>query len=382
MHSVAVTGQKDLVIREGESPCKVLKKYCRSLSPEIAVDSCEAQLHPLLVQQMASLWATLRHRIKADESFFIDCEPLRLQEAEGERQGGAGHGGLAVAAAANNSSAQVEEMLSLLRRAVEQRDARALQTFNGRRTQLKMSDWERLELYREAIMLIPNNLFIVDQLGLALLFLGEEARARRLFSNAVARGMWGNAMQRPVSKYVPGLASMPWHDKRDYPFIARLEQGYAGVREELLRNLEENGHIFTEEQEDLHVGGNWTELRLKSSGHGVTEHSSFFPKTMALIRGCGEEFTSIKFSAIQPGTHIRMHTGPSNERLRVHLTILHSGGARIRVGSEWRTWVQGEAIIFDDSWEHEVVHNGDELRVVLIMDIWHPDLPVDQRVVH
>ena len=30
-------------------------------------------------------------------------------------------------------------------------------------------------------------------------------------------------------------------------------------------------------------------------------------------------------------------------------------------------------IVFDSSWEQEVVHEDSERRVVLILDIWHPD---------
>jgi len=52
------------------------------------------------------------------------------------------------------------------------------------------------------------------------------------------------------------------------------------------------------------------------------------------------------------------------------------------VGTEWHTWEEGKAIIFDDSWEHEVIHTGTDIRVVLIMDIWHPELPESQRIVH
>jgi len=98
---------------------------------------------------------------------------------------------------------------------------------------------------------------------------------------------------------------------------------------------------------------------------------------------CGQEFIGIKFSAIQPGTHVAPHTGPSNQRLRVHLSLVHTGGARIRVGTEWRSWEEEKVIILDSSWEHEVVHDGNDTRIILIqsllLDIWHPEvLPRDQ----
>ena len=378
VHRLVVTGQEDLVFREGDNPCKVLKKYCKSLEPGYAYDACFSQLHPLIVQQLSSLWDTVQPKLKIDEGFFVNCESLKLafdhfapglSHQESSRM------------ESRNSSGIIEQMVSLLERA-KRRDTEALQTFNTRRNELQLTDTERLELYSKAILLLPNNLFVVDQFGLALLYLDHEALARKVFSNAVKRSLWGNPWQRPVSRYVPGLTSKPWHDKADYPFIAKLESGYDDIKEELLFNLRERRHLFTEEQENLHVGGDWSELRLKSSGYGYTNLVEYFPKTLDHIKNCGEEFTSIKFSAIQPGTHIRTHTGPTNERLRIHLTLLHGGGARIRVGENWHTWIEGEAIIFDDSYEHEVIHVGDEIRAVLILDIWHPELPKSQRVVH
>lgn len=36
-------------------------------------------------------------------------------------------------------------------------------------------------------------------------------------------------------------------------------------------------------------------------------------------------------------------------------------------------------LIFDDSFEHEVWHNGTSVRLVLIVDVWHPDLTDDEK---
>lgn len=46
----------------------------------------------------------------------------------------------------------------------------------------------------------------------------------------------------------------------------------------------------------------------------------------------------------------------------------------------FRTWREGEIIIFDDSFEHEVWHNGTESRIVLIVDVWHPELTDNERL--
>ena len=46
----------------------------------------------------------------------------------------------------------------------------------------------------------------------------------------------------------------------------------------------------------------------------------------------------------------------------------------LRVANETRAWRQGEALVFDDSFEHEAHnHCGDE-RVVFQVVVRHPDL--------
>ena len=35
-------------------------------------------------------------------------------------------------------------------------------------------------------------------------------------------------------------------------------------------------------------------------------------------------------------------------------------------------WKEGESILFDDSWEHEVYNKSNDIRVVLIVDFLRP----------
>ena len=44
-----------------------------------------------------------------------------------------------------------------------------------------------------------------------------------------------------------------------------------------------------------------------------------------------------------------------------------------------RTWKEGKFILFDDSFEHEVWHEGNSLRLVLIVDVWHPELTAREK---
>lgn len=53
---------------------------------------------------------------------------------------------------------------------------------------------------------------------------------------------------------------------------------------------------------------------------------------------------------------VHLPCGPSNNRLTVHVGLVVPPGLSITVGGETRGWTEGEAIVFDDSFEHEVAH--------------------------
>ena len=90
---------------------------------------------------------------------------------------------------------------------------------------------------------------------------------------------------------------------------------------------------------------------------------------------------SIYFSCLMPGTRLRAHCGPTNARLRMHMGIIvpkAPNSPKIRVGDEIRGWQEGKLFIFDDSFEHEVWNYG-ELRIALIVDLWHPGLDTPEK---
>ena len=80
-----------------------------------------------------------------------------------------------------------------------------------------------------------------------------------------------------------------------------------------------------------------------------------------------------------PGTLVTPHTGLSNTRVRIHLGLSVPDGCGVVVNEEARTWVEGKCIAFDDSYLHSVWQNGSTPRVVLIVDVWHPDLKTDDQ---
>ena len=83
----------------------------------------------------------------------------------------------------------------------------------------------------------------------------------------------------------------------------------------------------------------------------------------------------VLFSALVPGSVVPPHQGPFNGRLRVHLALTGSEGCYLRVGTQIRQWKDGKVLVFDDSFEHQVCHDGPSTRVVLMMNVLQPGLP-------
>lgn len=91
---------------------------------------------------------------------------------------------------------------------------------------------------------------------------------------------------------------------------------------------------------------------------------------------------TIFFSLLKPKTRIPPHTGVSNMRAIVHLPLIVPPGCGFRVGGETRTWEEGRAFMFDDTIEHEAWNDSDDLRAVLIFDVWNPYItPVERDLI-
>lgn len=354
-----------LTLHEGDNPCEVLHEACRNASQDSdTYSACFGAAHQLLTSQLTAKWRHFSARLTIDPAIFLECKEVDFYH---QRHYSMPH-------SRDNIQQAVGELLDILRGAGGEKAARE---FDERRNDLRMTEEEQVDLYLQAVLLEPNHPLIVGQFGVTLIAVGREDLARALFSDAVRRGVWENVMQRPMSYYVPGLTSQPWYDASLFAFTAVLEQGYEDIRKELV-DMEGRGgtdlfYVEAENRNSYNYDGNWKTLVVKER-HSFTDLAKkHFPKTVEWLEKCDEDFLLVKFSALDPGTHIHPHTGPSNERLRSHFTLVHSGGARLRVNDEWRTWEEGKVIVFDSSWEHEAIHDGPDRRVVLIVDVWHPD---------
>jgi aspartate beta-hydroxylase len=173
----------------------------------------------------------------------------------------------------------------------------------------------------------------------------------------------------------PGLASAPYHDVARLPGALALERNYAAIKAEIeaLAATE-----FQAEAENLMERGAWDVFLFYERSRKNEENCERCPTITRIIEANNTVRTQaglLYVSKLSPGTHIRPHLGPTNQRLRCHLGIrIPDGDCGLRVGGETRKWQEGSCIVFDDSLEHEAWNHTGEPRIVLIIDFWHPDL--------
>ncbi|KAL7374168.1 hypothetical protein ABVT39_023056 [Epinephelus coioides] len=200
------------------------------------------------------------------------------------------------------------------------------------------------------------------------------------------RGHFASVWQRSLYN-VDGLKAQPWWTAKETGYtdlVKTLERNWKTIRDEALAVMDQNTGMFIPEEENLREKGEWGQYTIWQQGKKVGNGCQGVPKTCALLErypeATGCKRGQIKFSVMQPGTHVWPHTGPTNCRLRMHLgLVIPKQGCRIRCTDQTREWEEGKVLIFDDSFEHEVWQDADSYRLIFIVDVWHPELTAYQR---
>ncbi|XP_046440379.1 titin-like isoform X2 [Daphnia pulex] len=223
-----------------------------------------------------------------------------------------------------------------------------------------------------------------SHLGDALTRLGKHQEAQRVYLDGEKEGVFLSHQQRSLYN-VDRLTGKPWWDKESTTyghFFDLLEANWRQIRNEGVALLTlEAPEGFADESEKLRDSGDWKQYELFAQGRKNAAHCTKAPVTCTLIENYPPALCKrgqVKFSIMHPGTHVWPHTGPTNCRIRAHLGLVVPGGAQLRVGNTTDTWEEGKFIIFDDSFEHEVWHKGSSYRLVLIVDLWHPELTAEE----
>ncbi|MFT3906326.1 MAG: aspartyl/asparaginyl beta-hydroxylase domain-containing protein [Steroidobacteraceae bacterium] len=200
--------------------------------------------------------------------------------------------------------------------------------------------------------------------------------------------------QQPTYLYFPDLPASAYLDRALFPWIAALEARTDDIRAELLRLLPSAAgreRVFlSEELERANLRGadarpTWNGYYFYRHGQRRDDNCSACPITAAAIDSLPlprvpRHGPEVLFSIFTPGTHLLPHHGVTNTRLVAHLPLIVPRDCALNVGGELHAWEEGRVVVFDDTYAHEAWNRSDQLRVVLIVDVWNPYLTEVERV--
>ena len=211
--------------------------------------------------------------------------------------------------------------------------------------------------------------------------------------------------------YFPGLTAQRFWPSRDFEVVRKLEAAFADestraamlddvdslIRHNALKRLVSPSAPFRPPSKDADAEGEgaWSELPLYDGREWDAEACALAPTLSKLLQTadgralpelgaapldsnrpnlCGTPVVATVLR-LAPGANILPHCGVTNRRLIMQFALRGSDGVTFTVGDEPRSYGgDGHAIVFDDSFEHHVRHDGAEDRYVLFAILKHPDV--------
>ena len=212
----------------------------------------------------------------------------------------------------------------------------------------------------------------------------EQARLERFVSNTVrSTKTWH---QEPTHFAFPGLPEIEFHDPGLFAGLRELANQAYIIRDEfesllaaesaqVVPYVQHPQRVPLRQWEKLNQSRDWSALHLVQNGERIERNARHCPKTLAAIASLDQPVVpraspNVMFSLLAPHTRIPPHSGIANTRLVAHLPLIVPKGCKFRCGAQTREWQVGEPLVFDDTIEHEAWNDSDELRVVLIFDLW------------
>jgi aspartyl/asparaginyl beta-hydroxylase (cupin superfamily) len=201
-------------------------------------------------------------------------------------------------------------------------------------------------------------------------------------------------LQEPTGYYFPELPQVQFFDTDQFDWVRSVEAATPAIRQELDALLAASREGFRPyiqgdpnrprlDENQLLDSVDWSALFLCENGILNEAMIARCPSTWQAMQAAPQpqiaQSPTVMFSLLRPGARINPHTGTHNTRLVCHLPLIVPPDCGFRVGNEVREWEEGKLLIFDDTIEHEAWNGSDRDRVVLIFDIWRPELSEQER---
>ncbi|RWE17078.1 MAG: aspartyl/asparaginyl beta-hydroxylase domain-containing protein [Mesorhizobium sp.] len=175
-----------------------------------------------------------------------------------------------------------------------------------------------------------------------------------------------------------------------FPNAGKFTAAWQQIRDEALavqlRRAPRFHDIMPEQAEiSANDGLDWRMFVLKAYDMAIPENMARMPVLAKLLAEC-PEVKSAAISFLAPHKHIPAHRGPFRGIMRFHLglaiPILPDGrpATIMMINHEERRIANGEGMLWDDTFEHEVMNRADQPRLALLLDVWRPKMPLDMEI--
>lgn len=162
----------------------------------------------------------------------------------------------------------------------------------------------------------------------------------------------------------------------EFPEGNIIKENYPVIRKELMAVLDDMEKIPLFHEVDglqksisANDGKAWRTFIIKGFDSWLPANAARVPETAALLERIPRVSLAM-FSIIDGGKHIPPHYGFFKSVLRYHLALeIPPGECFIEVGGERHYWKEGEDVLFDDTFRHEVWNRTEGRRVVLFLDV-------------
>lgn len=202
--------------------------------------------------------------------------------------------------------------------------------------------------------------------------LERKSRLTQFFMGVVA---WAERLNLRYS----AVGNPPIYSNSTFPWVAEIEREWTLIRAELDRVLNRQSELpsfqhISSDVKTITQDAGWKTFILTGYGLKSPQNIAQCPETWRIVQQIPGLKTAM-FSIFEPGKHLPPHRGPYNGVLRLHLGLKVPASAdklAIRVDDTVCHWAEGQALVFDDAYEHEAWNLTDETRVVLFVDFVKP----------
>jgi beta-hydroxylase len=211
---------------------------------------------------------------------------------------------------------------------------------------------------------------------------GEESRlpgaspAKR--SLALRAGKRLRRVFDPLIRTSSLVSNAPVLDVRAFPWTRDLRDQWQAIRDEAVRVALPEGAApplaaIAPDPFTLAAVDRWRSLVLCGYGYAIDANLARCPATAQALRGI-PGLTNAMFSIIAPGTHIPAHRGVTKGLITCHLGLVvpRDGDVRMRLDNRMLRWAEGETLVFDDTYPHELWNDAGSTRVILVLQFKRP----------